>query len=223
MESVIGANAVRFSRLTADGTPDFLNAVGGLVVCGGISTFEFDFETEAGSSIFVRDAAGNPCVNRKRRDDVKFTTFTLTMCRTDWRLTEIALEDGAELLTDDQDYPVGVGILTSRGCGEAATGNGVCIELWSELFDCDAPAEPFPYVRTVLPKSFLTPKGHRREDGVSLPVYSGFSVTNANILNGPFDDFDVNGDLTNKAFFEFGDSALPTCDPIFDYVALPAS
>lgn len=223
MESIIGANAVRISRCRADGTPDALNSVGAFVVCGGISTFEYDFETESGSSIFQRDAAGNPCVNRKRNDDVKYATFTLTMCRDDWRLTEILLDTGAELLTDGGGDPIGRAIAASAGCGTAEQQNGVIIELWSELYDCDAPADPYPYIRTVLPRCFLTPRGHRREDGLSLPVYVGYAQTNPNIGNGPFDDFDVEGDLTNKTFFEFGDTALPTCASPLDYVAIPAS
>src|SRR5262245_762682 len=98
MESIIGVNAVRVSRAAVDGTPDYGNPVGAFVLCGGVSTFEFDYEIEAGSSIFQRDAAGNPCVNRRRPDDVKWTTFTLTMCRDDHRFREIALSGGARLL-----------------------------------------------------------------------------------------------------------------------------
>jgi hypothetical protein len=223
MESSVGANAFRVSRLTADGTPDFGNDVGAFMVCGGITTVEFDFEIETGSSIFQKDASGNVCVNRKRRDDVKFTTFTITLCRDDWRLTEIILEDGARLLTDENDYPKGRGILGTRGCGEATSGNGVLIELWSELVDCATSADPYPFARKVFPKAFLTPKGYRMEDGVSLPVYQGFAEANPGIGNGPFDDYDVQEDLDDLIFFEIGDTEVPTCASPVDYVALPAS
>jgi hypothetical protein len=221
MESIIGANAFRVSRLTSDGTPDFGNDVGAFLVCGGITTVEHNFETETGSSIFQKDAAGNVCINRRRRDDVKFTTFTITLCRDDWRLTEILLEDGARLLTDDNDYPKGRGILGTRGCGTAETGNGVLIELWSELVDCAGQADPYPYLRTVFPRCFLVPQGHRKEDGASLPVYQGFAEVNPNIGNGPFDDFDVQEDLSDLIYLDFGDTELPTCATPVDYVELP--
>jgi len=223
MESVVGINAFRVSRLTTDGTPDFGNDVGAFLVCGGITTLEHGFETETGSSIFQRDGAGNICVNRRRRDDVKFTTFTITLCRNDSGLTEILLEDGARLLTDENDYPKGVGILGTRGCGEAQTGNGVMIEAWSELVDCSAAADPYPYVRSVFPRAFLVPQGYRKEDGVSLPVYQGFAEVNPNIGNGPFDDFDVQEALDDLIYFDLGATELPSCDAVVDYVPLPAS
>lgn len=222
MESIIGVNAVRVSRASADGTPDAGNPVGAFLVCGGVSKLEHDFETEKGSSIFARDASGNPCVNRKRPDDVKYTTFTLTMCRNDPRLGEILLAGGATLLTDLGNYPFGYGVEPSSGCGSAVTRSPVIIELWSEQFDCDAPADPYPYQRIVLPMSYLTPKGFTREDGLSLPVYEGYSLVNPNIGNGPFDDFDVSEDVSNLCYFEFGEDALPTCTSPLDYVAVPS-
>lgn len=222
MESIIGVNAVRVSRLRADGTPDHGNATGAFLMCGGVSTFEHDFETEAGSSIFTRDAAGNTCVNRKRPDDVKFTTFTLTLCRDDARLAEILLEDQASLLTDAGDYIMGRGVKASAGCGTGQLRNGVLIELWSELQDCDGPASPYPYQRVVLPRCYLTPKGFSREDGLSMPVYTGYATKNANIGNGPFDDFDLTEDLGDFVYFDFGDDGVPACAAPLDYVALPA-
>lgn len=223
MESTIGANAVRISRLRSNGKPDWGNAVGAFLVRGGISTFEHDFEIEAGSSIFQRDAAGNACVNRKRTDDVKYTTFTLTMCRKDPRLDEIILHGGATLLTDAGGYPMGSGILASASCAEQATPSGVCIELWSEMWDCDVPKADFPYSRAVLPRAYLTPAGFTREDGVSLPVYNGFATANPEIDNGPNDDFDVVGDLTNLIYFDFYDDSLPAAVTPLDYVALPGN
>lgn len=222
MESIIGVNAVRVSRLRDDGTPDHGNATGAFLVCGGVSTFEHDYEIEAGSSIFQRDAAGNACVNRKRPDDVKYATFTLTMCRDDARLAEILLEEQASLLTDAGDYVMGRGIKASANCGTASVRNGVMIELWSELQDCDVPAAPYPYQRVVLPRCFLTPKGFSREDGVSMPVYTGYSTANTNVGNGPFDDFDLSEDLSEFIYFDFGDDGLPVCSSPLEYVALPA-
>jgi len=218
--SIIGVNAVRVSRTLADGSPDTGNPVGAFLLCGGVSKLTHDFNVEKGSSIFARDAAGNPCVNRKRPDDVTYTTFTLTMCRDDPRLHEIMGAGSSPLLTDLGNYPIGYGVETSAACGTVSTRRGVIIELWSELFDCDAPASPYPYQRVVLPNCFLTPKGFDRQDGLSLPVFDGFSVTNPNIGNGPFDDFDLSEDVSGLCYFEFGDDALPTCDSPIDYVAL---
>ncbi len=221
MESIIGARAVRISRLTEDGTPDYGNAVGAFVMRGGISTFEHNFEVEEGSNIFDRDASGNACVIRKREDTVKWTTFTLTLCRDDPRLTEIILHGGATLLTDANDYPMGRAIVSGAGCGDAVASNGVLIELWSDLWDCDAPKADYPYQRAVLPRAFLTPQGYTREDGTAMPVYQGFAQANPNIGNGPFDDFDVVGDLSNVVYFDFYDDALPAASSPVDYAEIP--
>jgi hypothetical protein len=223
MESVIGANAVRITRLRSNGKPAWGSAVGAFVVAGGISTFEHGFEVEEGSSIFTRDAAGNLCVNRKRQDDVKYTTFTLTLCRDDPRLTEIILHGGATLLTDAGGYPMGRGIIAGANCGTSTQSNGVCIELWSELYDCDVPKADWPYMRSVLPRAYLTPQGYTREDGVSLPVYQGFAAANPAIDNGPFNDFDVVGDLTNLIYFDFYDDGVPVAPAPLDYSAVPAN
>jgi hypothetical protein len=221
MESIIGVNAVRVSRLNADGSPDSGNPVGAFLVVGGVSKLEHDFETEKGSSIFERDAAGNACVNRKREDDIKYTTFKLTMCRDDPRLSEILLPNQATLLTDANNYPTGRGLSPTASCGVAARSNGVMIELWSELFDCDVPAEPDPYQRVVLPRAYLTAAGFTREDGLSLPVYNGYATPNPNIGNGPFDDFDLSEDTSGFCYFDFGDDALPASVSPLDYVAVP--
>jgi hypothetical protein len=223
VESVIGANAVRITRLRDDGKPDWGNSVGAFLVCGGISTFEHNFEVEEGSSIFQRDAAGNLCVNRKRQDDVKYTTFSLTMCRDDPRLTEIILHGGATLLEDEAGYPMGRGIIAGASCGETTSSNGVVIELWSELYDCDVPKTDWPFLRTVLPRAYLTPQGYTREDGVSLPIYQGFAQANPAIDNGPFNDFNVVGDLTNLIYFDFYDDSIPNCASPLDYVSVPAN
>lgn len=222
MESEIGINAVRVSRAEFDGTPDYGNSVGAFIVCGGVSSLEHDFETEEGSNIVERDAAGNLCINRRRPDDVTHATFTLTMCRDDPRLTEIILHGGATLLEDANGYPMGRGILGGATCGTSAPRGGVILELWTELYDCDVPKADWPYKRIILPFAQLTPAGYTHEDGLSLPVYNGIVHPNPNIGNGPFDDFDVVGDVSRLLYFDFYDDELPTCAPTLDYANLPA-
>lgn len=223
MDSVIGVNALRVGRTRSDGTPDYFNHTGGFVMCGGVSKLEFDFETESGSSIFARDAAGNACVNRRRPDDVKWTTFTLTLCRDDPRLAEILGGGTTDVLTDDAGTVVGKGIRPAAGCTGVSGREAVVLEVWSELQDCDQPSEPYPYRRTVFPLCTLTPKGFTMEDGLSLPVYEGYSQSNPNIGNGPFNDFFLTDDVGDYCYFDFGDDALPLCPLPIGYVPLPHS
>lgn len=218
-KSIIGACAIRVSRLDADGTPDFDNPTGAFALCGGITKFEHDFDTEKGKEIFEEDACGNACVIRKRPDRTKRATFKLTLCKPDYRFDEIL--GVAVALTSAGDV-VGKAVQAAQGCGGVTFGNGVALELWSEGWDCDSAADP-AYVRAVLPQCFFTPNGYTRENGVSLPVYEGFSQVNDNFGDGPFGDLDELVGVPNWVYAELDDDALPTCPDPLDYIPVPGS
>lgn len=158
LSNPMGACALRISRLRADGTPDYQNPNGAFVLCGGISTFEHDFEIQKGQDIYREDACGNPCVVRKYPDKVKRTTFTLTLCKDDYRLAEIL---GTATAISSGGAVVGKAVLAASGCDTPSTPHGVALELWSEQWDCSAPAAT-PYVRAVLGRAYLTPSGFTR-------------------------------------------------------------
>lgn len=215
--SIIGACAVRVSRLLDNGTPDYGNSEGAFAFCGGISKFEHDFEIEKGDNVFERDACGKPVVIRKYPDTVTQATFTLTMAKSDYRLNEIL---GISTLLEDGGDPVGHAVLAGGGC-DTSDPTKVAIELWSELWDCDVAADP-PYMRAILPLCYLTPKGYTREGKVSLPVFEGFAQSNANFDDGPFGDLDMLTGVTGWCYAEVDDDGLPTCPDPLDYIALPS-
>lgn len=219
--SIIGAQAVRVSRLTADGTPDFGNAIGAFMLCGGISTFQHSFEVDQGADIFQKDAAGNACVIRKRPDQVKRASFTLTMCKDDYRLSEILGVAQSVIQTPGLNV-VGRTFHAAAGCSAVAP-NGVSIELWSEQWDCDSPLSGAPYMKAILPRAFLTPAGFTRQDGVSLPVYNGYATPNNNWGDGPFGDSDLLVGRTGWIFAELDALALPTCASPVAYLPTPSS
>lgn len=216
--SIIGANAVRIARLGTDGSPDFNNPLGGFLLCGGISSFEHDFEVEDGADMFEEDAAGNACVVRKKPDRTKRATFTLTMCRSDYRLNEIT---GISKSVTLGQVVVGHAVKTSSGCGGVSLGNGVSVELWSEQWDCDVPMVNMPYMRLILPRCWLSPSGFSRENGPAMPVFNGFSVSNNNWGDGPFGDADVMTGVTGWCYAEIDDPALPVCQPTIGYINIP--
>lgn len=219
--SIIGVSVVRIARLTANGTPDFNNPLGGFTICGGISTFEHDFDVESGTDIYEQDAAGNSCVVRKRPDKVKRATFKLTLCRSDPRISEIL---GISSAVTAGQVVIGHAVKTSIGCGAQAgvVPNGVSIELWSDQWDCDAP-HATPYVRAMMPRCYLTPKGYKRENGVSLPEFDGFSTANNNWGDGPFGDADNMVGQTGWCYAEMDDYQVPTCNVPLTYVNIPGA
>lgn len=221
--SIIGAFAVRVARLTADGTPDFGNPTGGFMLCSGISQFEHDFETEDGEDVFERDAAGNACVIRKFPDLTKRVTFTLTMCKSDYRLDEIL---GVAAAITSGGTVVGRAFNMSAGCGTGTPFNGCSIELWSQQWDCSVPLAGSGFMRTVLPRCYLTPAGFTREQGVSMPVYTGYSTPNANYGDGPFGDLDIlvsAGVGANWAMVDVDNTVVPACVTPAAYVNIPPS
>jgi hypothetical protein len=216
--SIIGVNAVRIARLTSTGAPDFNNALGAFVMCGGTSSFEHDFQTESGVDLFERDAAGNPCVIRRKPDSVKYATFTLTMCRSDYRMNEImGISNNVTL----GQTVVGHAVKVTQGCTTPSTFYGVSLELWSEQWDCASAMTNMPYMRAILPRCYLTPKGFKRENGVSMPVFQGFSVANDLWGDGPFGDADVMASQTGWCYAEIDDPALPQCPSPVGYVNIP--
>lgn len=219
LSSPMGVCALRISRLRANGTPDYQNTKGGFVLCGGISTFAHDFEIEKGPDIYREDACGNACIVRKYPDRVKRATFTLTLCKDDYRIAEIL---GTADAISSGGTVVGKAVMAAAGCAAPANPNGVAIELWSELWDCDAQAA-VPYMRSVLGRAYLTPKGYTKQAGESLPVYEGYATSNPNFGHGPFSDLNLLVGMKPWLMVELNDTALPTCASPIDYVALGTS
>jgi hypothetical protein len=211
--------AVRISRLDDDGTPSFGDAEGSLVLCDGISSFEPTHELQEGEEFAELDAGGKLCVSFKRPNAVKWTSFNLTVCSWSLTLEEIL---GVASPVEDAGEIVGTIVNVQAGCAGASDPNAVAIELWSERIDCTERNTTFPYLRTVLPKALLSPQGWTKENGVSKPVYSGFSLANSNFGDGPWGDLDAVELETNWCYGHFLDDALPTCPDPFDYSAMPA-
>ncbi len=218
--SIIGVNAIRVARLTSTGLPDFNNATGGFMMCGGVSTFQHDFDQQDGVEMYVEDAAGNPCVIRKKPDKLKRVTFTLTLCRDDYRLSEILCSPQVATIADGSAI-AGRTFKVSQGCGTVVAYNGVSLELWSEQWDCDVALVTRPYMRTVLPRCYITPGGFTRENGVSLPVYKGFSVPNSNFGDGPFGDLDLLSATTGWAMADIDNDVVPSCVSPLAYINIP--
>jgi hypothetical protein len=218
--SIIGVQAFRVAKLDADGTPDFDNPLGGFMMCGGTSTFEHDFEVEEGADIFEEDAAGNACVTRKKPNRTKYCTFTLTVCRNDYRLNEV-FGIGANVTIGQ--VVVGSAVKTNSGCAGVAVPNGVSLELWSEQWDCDVPKVDQPYQRVILPRCYLSPSGFTRENGVSLPKYTGFSIANNNWGDGPFGDAEPMAGQTSWCYAELDDVEVPDCPSPIGYINIPGT
>lgn len=216
--SAIGACAWRISREDPDGTPDFGNATGAFVVCGGITKFTHDFEIEGGTKIFQQDSCGAACVNVALDDIVKWVNFEITLCKDDYRIHEIL--GTSDAITDGGDV-VGRSVTMAAGC-EVVAKTPVALELWVPQYDCDELDPDFPYQRWVLSRAKLTPAGFDISADPALPVFKGRAYNNANFDDGPFGDLDVLASNNfGGALAIVDETDLPTCPDPLDYVALP--
>lgn len=221
MGSPLGIVAARFSLLTADGTPDFLNPVGSFAVCAGMSKFDHKFERQTGKEIYVEDAAGNACVNRRRKDRTKRVTGTLTLCKRYFELDALIVGEMTALTTGPD--VVGAAVNASNGCGADAADNGVAVELWSENILCDDLDPDNPYVVTVLTRAYFSPPEFVLENGESLPQYTFYGDPNDNFGDGPFGEWDNMSAIENSPiFWDYADS-LPVCATPPAYAAIPAT
>lgn len=214
--------AIRLSRLTATGAPDSGNPLGAWEQCAGIISVEFDHEIGAGEEFDQVDGCGRPCVQRKRPDYVKWTNSTVTFCTTDDALADLF---GVGTLIGVAPAQTGHVVNVAQGCSGAAFPNGTCIEWWSEKWDCNTPNSNDTYRRHVLPRFFGDPQGYTDENGVTEITFEGFSQANANIGDGPFDDFPaaLTALPAEWSYAEFDDDTnIPVCTVAGgEYVALP--
>lgn len=220
--SEIGGVAVRVAKLAADGTPDFNNPLGGFVLCGGISSLDYDFDVQEGDEIYTPDASGNSCVNIKRDDRIKRITFTLTLCRTDVRMENIMLGALSSLVTAGQNN-IGLVYKAGTGCGTPVIRNGVSIELWNERWDCNVPDAQYPYNRYVIPRAYVRPGSGTLDNDTKEQVYEGFGIVNNNWGDGPFGDLDQAVGQTNWPIGKFMDVQVPLCPSPVTYVGIPGS
>lgn len=218
MDSGVGVCAVRLSRVTSDGTPDFGNAHGSLTICGGIMKLSDDWEVEDGVEQFVRDSCGNVVVNRRKPDTTKYATWELTMTKDDPRVAEL-MELGT--IVGSLDDPSGVAWTAGRGCSPVQP-NGFIMEAWQERIDCDDAAD-FPFYRIIYGRAYARPGARDRDENPQETVYQGISVVNDNFGDGPFGDLDDLTSVTDWPMAEMFDVGVPECDALFTYHAIPGS
>lgn len=220
MGTPVGVRAVRVSALTADGTPDFDNPVGGFLFCAGLSKFDHKFDKQTGKEIYDEDAGGNGCVNIKRPDRIKRVTGTLTLCKRFFDLDALMVDEMSALV--DGDDITGVGVIAASGCGTSPNPNGVALELWSENINCDQLDADNPYVVTVVTRAFVSPPEFVLENGNSLPQYTFYGVPNSNFGDGPFGEWDNAVGTDDMPIFWDYASELPTCATPPTLIPIPA-
>lgn len=212
-----GICALRISRAEADGTPDFGNTEGAIVLCGGIISMQTSPQTQDGAEFNESDGCGQSYVSFKDPDYTTRVDFTLEIGRFDWPVQEIMGVGDALLESDDV---VGVALELAAGCDTGTAKTPVIIEFWTQRLDCSALGVP-AYVHHVLPNAYATPQDQTHEAAPGTVTFAGFSTGNSNFGDGPFHDFDF-GLTGSHGYAAAETNSIPTCSDPFDYIALTA-
>lgn len=180
----ISGQAIRVTRLKADGSPA-TGASASYVMGGGpFISFSFTPEYEEGDEIVQKGADGTVCASYKAPDTLKRVTLELNICNPDPELTEL-IAGGTILSSAGQS----VGYAAPQ-VGIQALPYGASIEVWSLAIQNGKPAGNNRYYRWVFPYVEMRPSGDRViEQGLLANTFEGWGVGNAAWGTGPQKDW----------------------------------
>lgn len=189
----VRGRALRVTALGSDGAP----AVGtscDVYLSGGFISFQFTPAYSDGDEIEVKNAAGETCVYYKLPDTLKNVGLQLQLCDPDPVLTQMLV--GGTVLTapgnsayapagTDAGDLVAVGY-ASQLAGQAATPNGVAVEVWADAIVNSRSASRAPFWHYLFPSSQFKMDGDRViENGNLATQFAGTGVGNEMFGTGP--------------------------------------
>lgn len=202
--------ALRFSRLTSDGTPDYNNSSGAWCATS-VGQVQVTPDIVTGPDIAVLDACNQLAVVRKYDDKIRRVNVVIELIARDPRLIELVTE-----LPAITDFGQTIGYIGQLdvSCGGSTPRNGVAVEVWSENWQCTDLYSDWPYERLILPKAFLHLGAETKQAGEVRLRFEGFAQANSNIGDGPAQDLPADlAAASNWAWSVFFDDDLPDCGP----------
>jgi hypothetical protein len=189
----VRGRALRCTTLGPDGAP----AVGtscDVYLSGGFISFQFTPAYSDGDEIEVKNASGETCVYYKLPDTLKNVGLQLQLCDPDPVLTQMLV--GGTVLTapgnsayapagTDAGDLVAVGY-ASQLAGQAATPNGVAVEVWADAIVNSRSASRAPFWHYLFPSAQFKLDGDRViENGNLATQFAGTGVGNEMFGSGP--------------------------------------
>lgn len=216
-----GLCAVRLSRLNASGSVAGGNTAGAVAKVNGLSTLKWTAQYVSTDDIAELDGCGSLSVVKPPEQLLKRFDVELDMLVESFEIHEIAT--GAQLLVQAAAV-VGYADLIDVACGGGVNLRpGVCVEAWSENWDCGQQNPDYPYLRDVFTKVKFSPADGQTGRGVNHLVLKGPTFVNDQIGNGPFNDFpSAFTALSSAGKGVFLDTALPSVEADCGYVSTPS-
>jgi hypothetical protein len=189
----VRGRALRVTTLGSDGAP----AVGtpcDIYMTGGFISFQFTPAYSDGDEIEVKNAAGETCVYYKLPDTLKNVGLQLQICDPDTVLTQMLVGGTVITAAGNSAYaPAGTdaGDLVAIGyasglAGQAATPNGVAVEVWADAIVNSRSASRAPFWHYLFPSAQFRLDGDRViENGNLATQFAGTGVGNEAFGSGP--------------------------------------
>ncbi len=160
---------------------------------------------EAGNSFSVRNGCGCTISRRKFPDTFNWWELAFTEAAMEPTLQAFLL--GAATITNGSDV-VGVAFPSALDCADQAP--AVAFEFWAENVVGSGLDPTYPYFHWVFPSTVWQLGDNTFEEGPAQPVMNGFSQTNANWGDGPYNDGPPDGEDISEGAWWATDDPLPT-------------
>lgn len=215
---VINGKVARISRIVANGTPDYANATGSVLMSCNV-TVALDPQIKTGST---KEAIGS-CVDKVLNS--YHAPDSRTGLRAKVTFGELSLPI-LDIIGQAAVSTAGAGFYPATNCVAASQQDSI-LEVWFDLIHCDTPvltSSVVTYGRLILPWCY----GWQPASGLQVgPDFSPFeyNVTvkpNANFGVGPNKDVTLTGVAAGWDHFIYFDTTIPT-PTTCAYVALPAA
>lgn len=199
----------RVTRLDTDGSvaagPD--NAY----VSDNLVTVALNPNIEVGVEESLVGGCGCIVATRKDPDRLKRFDFTINASALEPAMLEMML--GADLIEDDSDVPVPIGVWfpDQIGC-DATPPPPVAVEFWADAWVDDYQDPDWPYIHWIWPRTFWQLAPTSLGNQFTQPAISGFSRSNPEWGLGPYGDQTEEVPVGAPGGFFYTDLVPPTAE-----------
>jgi hypothetical protein len=181
--SVLDFCAIRASRLTADGTPDYDEEFGSAEDNSPISLGR-TAQVTTGDRFERKNGCGVVCSVKENPDTTTGETLSLSLCNLNIELIELLT--GATVILDPADPNVIIGFIVPD---PTAVQPSIELNGWSKTWDADSQvADPYSYTRFVWPLTTWRIADWTLQNGFLDVTLEGKASGNSNISDGSFSD-----------------------------------
>jgi hypothetical protein len=209
----IFACLARATRLNATTGATIGGADGGAVT-DGMVTIQFTPDIEEGTESILKNGCGRILAQSKTPDRMKRWNMVLTMG--EWNPAFVEILTGHTPVLDGADL---IGIIGKDEFADDFEESLAALEIWAEAYEGDAPDSNRPYFYGLITAStWRIGDFTLGEEAATVPL-NGFSRTNSQWGNGPYDDTGISDQVRT---WMFASTDQPGPEASCGYIAVTA-